>query len=93
MLTITEDAITAIRSLTRSPGVPGDAGIRISSDDTGRFTVSLAGRPEVGDDIVEDSGARLFVAADAAEYLENKALDADVDLSGSVTFGVRDQLR
>jgi Fe-S cluster assembly iron-binding protein IscA len=92
MLTLTGDAVVAIRTLTESQAVPDEGGLRIASDAAGMLTLSLASGPNLGDQVVEDSGARLFVAPDAAQVLDDKALDATVDMDGSVQFAVADQL-
>lgn len=89
MLTLTENAITAIRGLTDSPQTPDSAGLRIATDDAaGGLTLSLAQGPRDGDQVVDASGAVLFLDAEAAEVLDDKALDAAVDADGSVRFAV-----
>jgi iron-sulfur cluster assembly protein len=89
MLTITDEAIIAIRTLM--DGESGDqVGLRIAKEDGDELAVSMVAAPADGDEVVEDSGARLFVAPAAAHLLENKALIADTDPQGVVQFGLSD---
>lgn len=92
MLTLTDNAVAVIRSLTEQPQVPDGAGLRIATDPSaGALTLSLAPEPVEGDQVVNESGARLFLESSAAELLDDKALDAAVDPSGSVQFAVAEQ--
>jgi iron-sulfur cluster assembly protein len=92
MLTLTDNAVAVIRSLTEQPQVPDGAGLRIATDQSaGALTLSLAPEPVEGDQVVNESGARLFLESSAAELLDDKALDAAVDPSGSVQFAVAEQ--
>lgn len=92
MLTLTENAVQVIRSLTDQPEVPEGAGLRIATDPTaGALTLSLAAEPVAGDQVVDEAGARLFLESTAAEILDDKALDAAVDPNGAVQFAVAEQ--
>jgi iron-sulfur cluster assembly protein len=92
VLTLTENAITAIRGLTDSPQTPDSTGLRIATDDAaGGLTLSLALGPQEGDQVVDAAGAVLFLDQQAAEVLDDKALDAAVDPDGSVRFAVAPQ--
>jgi Fe-S cluster assembly iron-binding protein IscA len=88
MLTLTDDAVVAIRTLTDGQAVSDEGGLRIASDAVGALTLSLAAGPSQGDQVVEDSGARLFLAPEAARALDDKALDATIEQDGSVRFAV-----
>ena len=89
MLTVTENAVTAIRTLTESPQLPEASGLRIATDaSAGALTLSLAPGPQEGDQVVDASGATLFLDPEAAEVLDDKALDAALDADGSVRFEV-----
>jgi Fe-S cluster assembly iron-binding protein IscA len=91
MLTLTENAVTVIRNLTDQQEVPEGAGLRIATDESaGALTLSLATEPEDGDQVLDASGARLFLDSEAAELLDDKALDAAVDPQGAVQFAVAD---
>jgi Fe-S cluster assembly iron-binding protein IscA len=93
MLTLTDSAVTAIRTLTSQPELPEDTGLRIMSQDDGApaFQVTLAESPVAGDQVIEASGARVFLEPGAAVALDDKALDAQVDDQGTVAFTLADQ--
>ena len=58
----------------------------------GTLTLSVVDEPDHGDQVVDRSGARIFLDSQAAELLDDKELDAGVDASGAVQFAVADQL-
>jgi iron-sulfur cluster assembly protein len=93
MLTLTDSAVTAIRTLTSQPELPEDTGLRIMAQDEGApsFQVTLAETPVAGDQVIEEDGARVFLEANAAAALDDKALDAQVDDEGTVAFTVAQQ--
>ncbi len=92
MLTLTDNAVLVIRDLTAQQEVPDGAGLRIATDaDAGALTLSLAESPAQGDQVVDNSGARIFLDPDAAQLLDDKALDAAVDAQGAVRFGLAER--
>jgi Fe-S cluster assembly iron-binding protein IscA len=92
MLTLTDNAVLVIRDLTAQQEVPDGAGLRIATDPTaGSLTLALAEQPAQGDQVVDNAGARIFLDADAAQLLDDKALDAAVDAQGAVQFGIAEQ--
>jgi len=92
MLTVTNNAATAIRDITSQDAVPPGSGLRIASEDGGNALVlSLVAQPSEGDQIVDSAGARLFLDQQAAQLLDDKELDVTVDPSGDVQFAVGDQ--
>ncbi len=78
MLAVTDNAATAIRDITAAQEVPAGAGLRIAADDaaTGALTLSVVAEPVIGDQVVDASGARVFLDSQAAELLDDKELDA-----------------
>jgi iron-sulfur cluster assembly protein len=87
MLDLTENATSAIRSITGRAELPDDAGLRITSDPSGSGSLSVAaGRPEEGDQIVEKEGARVFLEPQAAAILDDKVLDAQLSDQGNMEF-------
>jgi Fe-S cluster assembly iron-binding protein IscA len=54
--------------------VPGSAGTPLQ--------VALADEPEAADQTIEEGGATVFVEASAAEFLDDKILDASVEADG-----------
>ncbi|MBF8191860.1 HesB/YadR/YfhF-family protein [Nonomuraea sp. K274] len=97
MLTLTDNAVTAIRDLMVGENVPAEAGLRIAPkpDEAGTLEVSLASTPQAGDQVVEKADVRVFVAEDAVSILDDKALDAQPGTPGHPTFRLdrRDQPR
>jgi Fe-S cluster assembly iron-binding protein IscA len=92
MLTMTENAVLVIRDLTTQQEVPDGAGLRIASDlAAGSLNLSLAESPTQGDQVVDSDGARVFLDPQAAQILDDKALDAAVDAQGAVQFGFAEQ--
>ncbi len=63
MLTLTDSAVSAIRSLTSQPELPVETGLRIMTQDEGApsFQLALAEAPVAGDQVIEDGGARVFI--------------------------------
>ena len=90
MLTLTDNAVTAIHALTSQPDQPPATGLRIMGQGQGipPFELALAEAPSDGDQVIEAGGARVFVSDDAAEALADKALDAEVDDQGGVAFSL-----
>ncbi len=93
MLTLTDSAVSAIRSLTSQPDLPGETGLRIMTEGEGApsFQLALAEAPVAGDQVVEEGGARVFLEAAVAEVLDDKALDAQVNEQGDLAFRIADQ--
>ena len=93
MLTLTDSAVSAIRTLTSQPDLPQDTGLRImtQSDQGAGFQLGLAEAPAAGDQVVEEGGARVFVEPTAAAALDDKALDAQVNEQGDLAFRIADQ--
>ena len=92
MLAVTANAVSVICQLTDRPELPDGAGLRIASTEQDpNLTVSPAGTPEAGDQLVESEGARVFLEPEAAAMLDDKVLDARVNDSGGVEFLVANQ--
>ncbi len=91
MLTLTENASTIVRDISTQPGLPESAGLRITSEGDApdaTFAVSAAEGAMPGDQVVEQSGATVYLDETAAVMLEDKILDAAVDPSGKVEFAL-----
>jgi Fe-S cluster assembly iron-binding protein IscA len=94
MLTVTDQAVSAIDSLLASRELPEEAGVRVTADfnptnsDTPepQLQLQVVEGPEPGDRVVD--GAPVFLEPSAANILENRTLDAD--LSGdTMRFALR----
>jgi Fe-S cluster assembly iron-binding protein IscA len=90
MLTLTDNAVSAIRALISQPEQPPESGLRIMGQGEGAppFQLALADTPADGDQVIEANGARVFLTSDAAAVLADKSLDAEVDGQGAVAFTV-----
>ena len=97
MLVLTEAAAEAVKTLTASPQLPEGSGLRIASsapvpEAPGTLQVTAAPGPKENDVVLEADGAHVYLEPNAAAYLEDKVLDADVDQDGQAYFslGVQD---
>src|SRR3974390_3135720 len=93
MLVLTEAAAEAVKSVTSNPQVPEGTGLRIAptasdSDGPAEFQLTAALVPAEDDQVIEAAGARVFLEPQAAAYLEDKVLDAQVDEQGEVYFSL-----
>ena len=90
MLTLTPNAATAIRALVNGSDLPDAAGLRIADDPSGAaaLTLTLAAVPAEDDQVLDDGGARVFLAPQAATLLDDKTLDAGTDGEGRLQFGI-----
>lgn len=88
MLALTENATTVIRQIVDRPDLGEEAGLRIASsgDQEQGLALSATEVPLEGDVVVEGQGARVFLEPMAADLLDEKILDAQVDDSGTVQF-------
>jgi Fe-S cluster assembly iron-binding protein IscA len=93
MLTLTDQAVAAIRNLTTRPGLPAQTGLRIAPGeaDRGGLSLSLSDGPQVGDRVIEETDVQVFVQPDAVAVLDDKELDAQVSESGEVSFLLQPQ--
>ena len=84
MLTLTEHAQTAVRTLTHDPKAPESAGLRITPGNEG-LELMLVAEPVPGDSLIDHGGARVFVEPQVAQLLDGQTLDAQVE-DGNVNF-------
>jgi iron-sulfur cluster assembly protein len=91
MLVLTEAAAEVVKSVTDTPQAPDGTGLRITQTPPepgsgNGLELAAAAEPGVNDQVVETAGARVFLDPQAAAYLEDKVLDAEVDNQGKVRF-------
>jgi Fe-S cluster assembly iron-binding protein IscA len=93
VLDVTSSASLVIRELIASNNANGGAGLRIAPADepAGAFALSVAPGPEQDDQVVPIEDGEVFLEPTAAQALDDKTLDADVDPQGAVSFSVIDQ--
>ena len=90
MLTLTNDATTAIKDLISSAPLPEGGGLRIATThrDDGRSGLALAlvEQPGDADQVLEAEEARVFLDPTAAAALDDKILDVQPTIDEGVTF-------
>lgn len=77
MLTITENARTAVEDLTTQARLPEGGGLRIAANETGALELQLVPTPEPDDAVVENGEARVFVGAETVATVDDLALDTE----------------
>lgn len=94
MLTISESAAEVIKVVLSGGDSAEGSGLRIApaGDETeaGGLQASIASEPDGADQVVEESGVRVFLEPQAASLLGDKTLDAERDDNGEVGLAVRD---
>jgi iron-sulfur cluster assembly protein len=94
LLTLTDSAAEAVKyAMNAAEGLPESGGLRISAQDLGDSTglgLAVAPMPGENDQVIEEEGARVFVAEEVAPFLEDKVLDAEQE-GPSIQFSVLDQ--
>lgn len=85
MLTLTENAKTAVQTLTTQAGLPDEGGLRIAESVTeaGGFDLTLVSGPQQGDHVIDEDGARVFLEALTSDALSDQRLDAPPSTSGT----------
>jgi iron-sulfur cluster assembly protein len=91
VLTLTAEAIAAIRELLTAQSVPAGGGLRISSappvngDGEPVYELAVVTGPEESDAIVEQDGVFVYLEPFAVAAFADKVLDAEQD-EGRVSF-------
>ena len=93
MLVLTEAAAEVVKAITSTPDASEESGLRIASAgadsaDPGALQVSAAPGPDENDQIIEAAGAHVYLEPQAALYLDDKVLDAQVDQEGKAHFSL-----
>ena len=91
MLVLTEAAAEVVKAISSTPQAPEGSGLRIASpagSDPGALQVTAAPGPSENDQVVEAAGAHVYLEPQAAAYLEDKVLDAEVDSEGKAHFSL-----
>jgi Fe-S cluster assembly iron-binding protein IscA len=96
MLVLTEAAAKVVKSVTSVPQAPRAAGLRISSsvqdpESASALQVEAVSGPGESDQVLEAAGARVYVEPQAAVFLDDKVLDAQVDGQGNPRFSLAAQ--
>nr|WP_243859498.1 iron-sulfur cluster biosynthesis family protein [Amycolatopsis arida] len=90
---MTDAAAEAITALTAQQE---NAGLRFAvqeqQDAGAQLALSVAPAPEEGDQVLgTESGARVFLEPQAADFLDDKLLDVQQDEQGQLSFAVMQQ--
>lgn len=88
MLTVTDNAMSAIRMITTDSDVAPAGGLRIACEPDMQLSVALAELPADGDQVVDEDGARLFIEERAAQLLDGLTLDVSLSDDGSAALYV-----
>lgn len=92
MLVLTEAAAEVVKAITSTPEAPEGSGLRIASAaepaDSGALQVFAAPGPDEHDQVIEAAGAHVYLEPQAAAYLDDKVLDAQVDPEGKAHFSL-----
>ncbi|UZN02493.1 adhesin [Cellulomonas sp. S1-8] len=83
MLTLTDNARTAVETLTSRAGLPQDGGLRIAEQETGGFELALVAGPDPDDDVVAQGDARVYVDPRTSQTLAEQQLDVEATDSGA----------
>lgn len=84
MLHVTQAAATVLKSTVRESGAPDESGVRFvpRPDKPGALALQVTEQPEAGDQVVEESGVRIFLPEDVADELTDRTLDVDSSVDG-----------
>jgi Fe-S cluster assembly iron-binding protein IscA len=91
MLTITSNAVEAIRAIVENTDVPEEGGIRISvarqNGSQASLELAVSPAPMEGDEVLDAQGAHVFLDELAVLALDDKSLDAQIE-GGEISFGI-----
>lgn len=94
LLALTDNAVQAVRQILSSQEeVPETGGLRMVADQAGdrvNFELSVVPLPAEDDEVIDEEGARLFLEPEAASFLDDKLLDADIE-QNRVAFTIAEQ--
>ena len=94
MLTLTPNAADAIKDLVGTADAPEGTGLRIASqpvgDNEASLELALTEGPMSGDEVLEEQGVNVFLESEAAAFLTDKVLDAEVE-GEAVRFKIGEQ--
>ena len=92
MLTMTDTAAEAVKTIVARVPHAADGGLRIrdAGAETG-FELSVAPAPEPDDTVVVTEGARVFLDTAASLALNDRVLDAQLEQDGTVRFALAAQ--
>lgn len=92
MLTLTRAAIEVVNAVVDKSGERDTAGLRIANTaDSEGLQAEFVSGPAEQDQVLTQDGARVYMDAGAAAYLDDKVLTGEFDEQGNVRFGLGEQ--
>ncbi len=93
MLVLTDAAAEVVKAITSTPQAPEGAGLRIASavpepGNPGELQLAATDGPDENDQVIDTAGAHVYLEPQAAAYLDDKILDAQVDQQGNPQFSL-----
>ena len=90
MLTLTADACTIVKTIISETEAPETAGLRFDdgSSEGADLAIEVVEHPVEGDTIVDQDGARVYLAQAISERVSTLMLDATADANGLVDFSI-----
>ena len=93
MLVLTDTAAEVVKAITSTPQAPEAAGLRIASavaepGNPGELQLAATDGPSENDQVIDAAGAHIYLEPQAAAYLDDKVLDAQVDQQGNPQFSL-----
>lgn len=84
MLQVSEAAAELLKSMRRDLHMAEGSGVRLepSKEQPGALGIAFREEPETSDQVIEESGLRVFVAEDVAPELEERTLDVQTTPEG-----------
>lgn len=81
---VTRAAAKVLKEAVRQSETPDEAGVRFvpRPDTSGALALKISPEPEAGDQVIEESGLRLFLPSDVADALTDQTLDVDASSDG-----------
>lgn len=81
---VTEAAAELLKSVRQDSGIDEDAGVRLepSQDKPGALGLAFRTDPEAGDEVIEESGLRVFIPERVANQLGDRTLDVETTSQG-----------
>lgn len=96
MLVLTDAAAEVVKAITSTRQAPEGSGLRIASSvpepgSPGELQLAATTGPDENDQVIDAAGAHIFLEPQAAAYLDDKVLDAQVDQQGNPQFSLGTQ--
>lgn len=90
MLQVSEAANELLKAMRDGYGLSEDSGVRLepSKDEPDALSIAFREDPELGDEVIGESGLRVFVPEEVADHLGDRTLDLETTPRG-LAFALR----